>query len=47
MNKLARHLDLKSTIFANTHGLMNEKAHSCSQEVGLLTMYAMRHPVLR
>ena len=47
MNKMAKFLDLKSTNFANTHGLMNDKAYSCSYDVALLTFYSMKHPILR
>lgn len=47
MNKLAKFLHLGTTHFANTHGLMNEKAYSCSHNVSLLTHYAMTHPTFR
>lgn len=30
MNKMAKFLKLKATHFINTHGLMNDKAYSCS-----------------
>jgi D-alanyl-D-alanine carboxypeptidase len=47
MNKLCRFLHLNSTHFANTHGLMNEKAFSCSQNISLLTYYSMCNPIFR
>jgi hypothetical protein len=47
MNKLAKYLHLNSTHFVNTHGLMNEKAYSCSQNIALLTHYAMKNRIFR
>lgn len=47
MNKMAKHLSLNTTHFVNTHGLMNEKAYSCSHNVALLTKYAMENPIFR
>ena len=47
MNRLAKHLHLNSTHFVNTHGLMNEKAYSCSQNIALLTHYCMANRTFR
>ncbi len=47
MNKLAKHLGLTMTHFVNTHGLMNERAYSCSQNVALLTYQAMANQTFR
>ena len=45
MNKAASTLKLKDTFFANTHGLMNEKAYSTASDVAKLTCIAMSHPM--
>lgn len=47
MNRLAKHLRLNHTFFVNTHGLMNQKAHSCSYDVATLTYYAMNNPIFK
>ena len=45
MNKAATTLNLKNTFFANTHGLMNEKAHSTASDICKLTCIAMKNPI--
>jgi len=47
MNKLAKNICLSQTYFVNTHGLMNEKAHSCSYDVATLTYYAMNNSTFK
>ena len=47
MNRVAKYLGLTCTHFVNTHGLMNEKAYSCSQNISLLTYHAMRNAIFR
>lgn len=47
MNKIAKFLHLNSTHFVNTHGLMNDKAYSCSQNIALLTYYVMNNQIFR
>lgn len=47
MNKMAKYLGLTTTHFVNTHGLMNERAYSCSHNVALLTNYAMANQTIR
>ena len=47
MNKAAKALNLKSTHFSNTHGLMNEKSYSTANDVALLTWYAMKNDTFR
>lgn len=47
MNRCAKFLHLNSTNFVNTHGLMNEKAYSCSQNISLLTYYVMNNEMFR
>ena len=47
MNKVAKCLNLNNTYFANTHGLMNEKSHSTSNDVALLTTIAMKNEIFR
>ena len=45
MNKAASILKLKNTFFANTHGLMNEKAYSTASDLAKLTCIAMSNPI--
>lgn len=45
MNKAAAVLKLKNTFFANSHGLMNERAYSCSSDVSILTCMAMKNSI--
>ena len=47
MNKMAAKLKLKHTHFANTHGLMNEKASSTARDVAKLTCIAMENQKFR
>lgn len=47
MNKLAKHLNLNQTHYANTHGLMNEKAYSCSEDVSILSYFTMKNKTFR
>lgn len=43
MNKVAGILKLKNTNFANSHGLMNDKAYSTSNDVAKLTYIAINN----
>lgn len=47
MNKVAKALNLHNTYFANTHGLMNEKSYSTSNDVAILTSIAMKNETFR
>ena len=47
MNKLAKQLHLTQTFFVNTHGLMNDKAYSCSEDVSVLSYYSMKNTIFR
>jgi len=47
MNKLAKQLNLNKTYFMNTHGLMNDKAYSCSEDVSVLSYYSMKNTIFR
>lgn len=47
MNKLANIMKLKNTRFANTHGLMNDKAYSTSNDVAKMTQIAMSNTQFR
>lgn len=43
MNKTANNLKLKNTRFHNPHGLMSDKAYSCSSDIAKLTFIAMKN----
>ena len=47
MNKLAKKLNLNQTYFVNTHGLMNEKAYSCSLDISVLSYFTLKNKMFR
>ncbi len=47
MNKLAKQLYLNQTYFVNTHGLMNEKAYSCSEDISILSFFTLKNKIFR
>ena len=47
MNKLAKHMHLNPSFYANTHGLMNERSYSTAHDVALITHYAMKNEMFK
>lgn len=46
MNRVARELGLKETVFANTHGLPASNHHSSARDLATLARHVIRHPLL-
>ena len=47
MNKIAKKIQMTSSNFANPHGLSNPDNYSCVEDIGKLSMYAMKNQTFR